>query len=78
MVREYEENRRVMLEQQAVLENMPAKEGFGYDSPTLPTPALASTSKSKASSPLASSAAGKGKGKRRKTPEYTDSEEESG
>lgn len=76
MVREYEENRRMMIEQQAVLENMPAKEGFGYDPASLSLPS-ASSSKAKASSPLVSVTSEKGKAKRRKTPEYTDSEEES-
>ena len=43
----------MMLEQQAMLENMPVKEGFGYDHPALPVPnATASSSKAKASSPV--------------------------
>lgn len=58
---------------------MPVKEGFGYDHPTLPIPG---GSKARTDSPMASVASDKGapgaKGKRRKTPEYTDSEDESG
>ena len=81
LIREYEEHRRVLLEQQAVLEKMPVKEGFGYDTPTIP-PALATSRKtsSPAISLLEKDKSGKddkGKAKRRKTPEYTDSEDES-
>jgi chromodomain-helicase-DNA-binding protein 1 len=70
IIREYEENRRMLIEQQAVIATMPVKEGFGYDHPPMPS---VSSSRSHADSPAASL----GKPKRRKTPEYTDSEEES-
>ncbi|RSH91369.1 hypothetical protein EHS25_009668 [Saitozyma podzolica] len=58
LIREYEENRRMLIEQQEVIAKMPVKEGFGYDHPTLPE-------------------VDRGKPKRRKTPEYTDSEDDS-
>lgn len=67
IIREYEENRRMLIEQQAVIANMPVKEGFGYDHPPLPVPPTYTASTASSS---------KDKGKRRKTPEYTDSEEE--
>ncbi|ORX35357.1 putative transcription regulator [Kockovaella imperatae] len=80
IIREYEENRRMLIEQQAVLDSMPPKEGFGFDNPSMPLP-LASSSKVKASSPMTSTTSdrpkGKGKAKRHKTPEYTSSEEDS-
>ena len=79
IIREYEENRRMLIEQQAVLDSMPAKEGFGFDNPSMPLP-LASSSKLKASSPMTSTTSEKprkGKAKRHKTPEYTSSEDES-
>ncbi|WVQ84586.1 hypothetical protein IAT38_006740 [Cryptococcus sp. DSM 104549] len=79
IIREYEESRRILVEQQAVIASMPAKEGFGFEHPPLPnitsgpsavrgSPSVPSTSKEAASSSA--------KGKRRKTPEYTDSEED--
>ncbi len=77
LIREYEENRRMLIEQQAVIASMPVKEGFGYDHPPLPV-AIASSSKVR-SVPMDSPAvSASGKGKRRKTPEFTDSEDESG
>ncbi len=76
LVREYEENRRMLIEQQAVIASMPVKEGFGYEHPPLPGSA-AGPSRSKHDSPAISVEGKPGKGKRRKTPEYTDSEEES-
>jgi chromodomain-helicase-DNA-binding protein 1 len=67
---------------------MPVKEGFGYEQSGLLSHhpiASASSSKKKGSgadSPAAAlvsaQASGSGKAKRRKTPEYTDSEEDSG
>lgn len=57
LIREYEENRRLLLEQEVAIQKLPVKEGFGL-APSRP------------SSPP------RGKSKRRKTPEYTDSEEE--
>jgi len=66
-----------MIEQQAVIASMPGKEGFGYDHPALPILA-GSSSKRPVPIPIDSPALGNGKGKRRKTPEFTDSEEESG
>lgn len=80
----------MLIEQQAVIESMPVKEGFGYDHPPLPVPSgfapstgaprAAPASRSggggaTASASAAAAAAGD-KGKRRKTPEYTDSEDE--
>lgn len=57
----------MLIEQQAVIASMPVKEGFGYDHPPLPFSVNAK----------ASSSSSRGdKGKRRKTPEYTDSEDE--
>lgn len=78
LIREYEENRRMLIEQQAVIANMPVKEGFGYDHPPLPVAVAAPSSSSKAHHPAPSSvtSSAKDKGKRRKTPEYTDSEDE--
>ena len=84
LIREYEENRRMLIEQKAVIASMPVKEGFGYEHPPLPASA-AGSSRSKLDSPTISIgkdiskdiAKDTGKGKRRKTPEYTDSEEES-
>jgi len=56
---------------------MPAKEGFGYDHPSLPAaPSGPSRGRTAVSSPAISNT-DKGKAKRRKTPEYTDSEEDS-
>ena len=75
LIREYEENRRMLIEQQAVIASMPVKEGFGYDYPALPVPA-AGPSRIKVNSPAISLEGKGGKPKRRKTPEYTDSEEE--
>ncbi|CAD6582432.1 MAG: hypothetical protein TREMPRED_003281 [Tremellales sp. Tagirdzhanova-0007] len=76
LIREYEENRRMLIEQQAVIASMPVKEGFGYDHPDLPVSA-AGPSRSSLGSPIIGTEGKAGKGKRRKTPEYTDSEEES-
>lgn len=83
LIREYEENRRMLIEQQAVIANMPVKEGYGYDHPPLPVAVVpASHSSSSSSKAIASAAAAassssaKDKGKRRKTPEYTDSEDD--
>lgn len=59
----------MLIEQQAVIASMPVKEGFGYDHPPLPFSVGAKGS-------AGSSARGGDKGKRRKTPEYTDSEDE--
>ena len=75
-MREYEENRRMLIEQQAVIASMPVKEGFGYEQPTLPVPA-SGPSRIKLDSPAISVEGKPSKAKRRKTPEYTDSEEES-
>ncbi|OCF38014.1 chromodomain-helicase-DNA-binding protein 1 [Kwoniella heveanensis BCC8398] len=72
LVREYEENRRMLVEQQAVIASLPTKEGFGFEHPSVPS--LAGPS-GKASP--AASAKPDPKGKRRKTPEYTDSDNES-
>ncbi|KAL1413280.1 ATP-dependent DNA helicase Hrp3 [Vanrija albida] len=86
LIREYEENRRMLIEQQAVIESMPVKEGFGYDHPPLPVPPGGSGRAAPSSAPrggasasaaaAAAAAAAGDKGKRRKTPEYTDSEDE--
>ena len=80
LIREYEENRRALFEQQAVLATMPVKEGFGFESPSAAVGSSSSKS-GRVNSPLASITSDKcdksGKGKRRKTPEYTDSEDES-
>lgn len=65
-----------MIEQQNVLASMPVKEGFGFEHTPATTGTPASTSKAKAFSPVASTSAAKGKAKRRKTPEYTDSEDD--
>ena len=66
----------MLIEQQAVIASMPVKEGFGYDHPDLPVSA-AGPSRSSLGSPIIGTEGKAGKGKRRKTPEYTDSEEES-
>lgn len=84
LIREYEENRRMLIEQQAVIANMPVKEGYGYDHPPLPVPVptsstsfrSSSSSKQSAAAAAAAATAAADKGKRRKTPEYTDSEDE--
>ncbi|WVN87533.1 uncharacterized protein L203_102716 [Cryptococcus depauperatus CBS 7841] len=74
IVREYEENRRMLVEQQQVIATMPAKEGFGFANSSLSTV----TGSFKKSSPsVTSSSKDLSRGKRRKTPEYTDSEDES-
>lgn len=79
LVREYEENRRALLAQNEMIAKMPPREGFGFEA----IPAIASASKGAAArlSPSVASStapkAGGAKGKRRKTPEYTDSEDES-
>lgn len=59
-----------------MIASLPAKEGFGFEHP--PLPSIAGPSK-KPSPSVASSSKDRdaGKGKRRKTPEYTDSEDES-
>jgi chromodomain-helicase-DNA-binding protein 1 len=74
LIREYEENRRMLIEQQAVIANMPVKEGFGYDHPVIPATQAASFKHS--SSTTSASNKADPKGKRRKTPEYTDSEDD--
>ncbi|KAK8853315.1 hypothetical protein IAR55_004019 [Kwoniella newhampshirensis] len=74
IIREYEENRRILVEQQALIASMPAKEGFGFEHP--PLPAIVAGPSSKAS-PSVTSNGKDAKGKRRKTPEYTDSENDS-
>lgn len=56
----------MLIEQQAVIASMPVKEGFGYDHPPLPFNVSAKSGNSSKAD----------KGKRRKTPEYTDSEDE--
>jgi chromodomain-helicase-DNA-binding protein 1 len=73
LIREYEENRRALLEQNEAIAKMPPREGFGFE----PPPVVSSSSKGRISPSVASSHAQKGsvKGKRRKTPEYTDSED---
>lgn len=63
LIREYEESCRVLKEQQEVIARMPVKEGYGFAQPPVPP------------SPSISAQA---KPKRRKTPEYTDSEADSG
>lgn len=90
LVREYEENRRALIEQNALIAKMPVREGFGFEQPSLPSSAGAGPSRSHAgatkSPSVTSSAAPLPKGsaakaaaaKRRKTPEYTDSEDDSG
>ncbi|KAK6909295.1 hypothetical protein I203_103312 [Kwoniella mangroviensis CBS 8507] len=75
LIREYEENRRMLVEQQAVIANMPTKEGFGFEHP--PLPPIAPGKASPAISAATSKAEQQAKGKRRKTPEYTDSDNES-
>jgi chromodomain-helicase-DNA-binding protein 1 len=81
LIREYEENRRALLEQNEMIAKMPRREGFGFESHSHPAlTGLASTSKAAARlSPSVASTSGPksaaGKGKRRKTPEYTDSED---
>ncbi|WRT70120.1 uncharacterized protein IL334_007114 [Kwoniella shivajii] len=75
LIREYEENRRVLVEQQALIANMPTKEGFGFEHPPLPT--MVAGPSAKRSPSITASAKDSGKGKRRKTPEYTDSDDES-
>jgi chromodomain-helicase-DNA-binding protein 1 len=55
---------------------MPVKEGFGFDHP--PLPVIAGASKARVTDSPNLSVTGKdSKGKRRKTPEFTDSEDES-
>jgi chromodomain-helicase-DNA-binding protein 1 len=83
-VREYEENRRAFQEQNALIAKMPVREGFGFEQPILPVAgsSKAAVAAARASPSVASTAAkngggGSAKGKRRKTPEYTDSEDES-
>lgn len=66
LIREYEESLRLYNEQQAAVAAMPVKTGYGYGNPKKVRAAAAS-------SPAVS---GTGKGKRRKTPEFTDSEDE--
>jgi chromodomain-helicase-DNA-binding protein 1 len=84
LIREFEENRRQDIEQQAIVSSMPVKAGFGYEQIQSPISAISKGKKkgSSADGPAAAlvSAAGseKAKGKRRKTPEYTDSDDESG
>jgi chromodomain-helicase-DNA-binding protein 1 len=83
LIREYEENRRALLEQNELIAKMPVREGFGFETQTNPVIAgISSSSKHGAAARLSPSVAsssapknGAGKGKRRKTPEYTDSEE---
>ncbi|KAI9634188.1 putative Chromodomain helicase [Dioszegia hungarica] len=59
LIREHEETRRLQLEEEAMIQKMPPKQGFGL--------VPASTSPSRSTKPV----------KRRKTPEYTDSEDSS-
>ncbi|GMK59395.1 hypothetical protein CspeluHIS016_0800010, partial [Cutaneotrichosporon spelunceum] len=73
LIREYEENRRMLIEQQAVIASMPVKEGFGYDHPPIPAASASASFKPSSATPSASK---NDKGKRRKTPEYTDSEDD--
>ena len=90
LIREYEESRRVLLEQQAVIDSMPVKEGFGYENPVIPLPKPVASSSKKAPATAATSSVDRSKAvkekekvkagskaKRRKTPEYTSSEAES-
>lgn len=87
LVREYEENRRALIEQNALIAKMPVREGFGFEQPSLPVSAGAGPSRSQAGaakSPSVTSSvapapkSSAAKAKRRKTPEYTDSEDDSG
>ncbi|WVQ77477.1 hypothetical protein IAR50_007163 [Cryptococcus sp. DSM 104548] len=75
IIREYEENRRTLIEQQAVIANMPTKEGFGLDHHT--THHIAGPSKKASPAIAGSSKHAAANAKRRKTPEYTDSEDDS-
>ncbi|WWC72124.1 uncharacterized protein I206_106084 [Kwoniella pini CBS 10737] len=77
LIREYEENRRMLVEQQAVIANMPTKEGFGFEHPPLPSLPSGPSGKASPAVSTATTAKDNGKGKRRKTPEYTDSDNES-
>lgn len=72
LIREYEENRRALLEQNEAIAKMPTREGFGFENPI---PALLANSKVRASPSVAGSVIKSVKGKRKKTPEYTDSED---
>ena len=76
LVREYEQELVEAAFQKEALAAMPAKEGFGYDHPALPAVPSSSKGRAAMSSPAISNT-DKGKAKRRKTPEYTDSEEDS-
>lgn len=66
----------MLIEQQEVIAAMPVKEGFGYDHPPLPVLGTPASSKPQHAAPSSVSSSAKDKGKRRKTPEYTDSEDE--
>ena len=77
LIREHEQELVEAAIQKEALAAMPAKEGFGYDHPSLPAaPSGPSRGRTAVSSPAISNT-DKGKAKRRKTPEYTDSEEDS-
>lgn len=73
LIREYEENRRALLEQNEAIAKMPPREGFGFDNPAISS--ISAGGKARLSPSVASSAPKSGKGKRKKTPEYTDSED---
>lgn len=70
------------MEQNAQIAKMPTREGFGFEQPNLPGTSATPRGQAATQSPAASSSAplprgGSAKAKRRKTPEYTDSEDES-
>lgn len=81
LIREYEENRRALMEQNALIAKMPVREGFGFEQPNISVPGSSSKGAAAAQSPSVASSAvprggsAKAAAKRRKTPEYTDSED---
>jgi chromodomain-helicase-DNA-binding protein 1 len=81
LIREYEENKRSIAEQEALIAQMPVKEGFGFESPVLPVPAIKMSNvkgKNRPSSPVSDSKDKKSSSskKRHKTPEFTSSEDD--
>lgn len=67
------------MEQNALIAKMPVREGFGFEQPNISVPGSSSKAPAAAQSPSVTSSAAPRAGsakaaKRRKTPEYTDSE----
>lgn len=60
-----------------MIAKMPVREGFGFESPSIAVAGSSKAAAARASPSVASKNGTSAKGKRRKTPEYTDSEDES-